>query len=227
MFIAAMAAVTGSFERGVVEAARLLSVNGEVLPSTLHDVRLVADLSLPYLQRDVRVEGESRIPKHPGQVRRIWLEPNTPPAFPPTIQAILAAEMIVVGPGSLYTSLLPNLLVPHVAEAIRASRAFKVFVCNVATQSGETDDYTCYDHVRTVDEHVGSGLFDLVVVNTNWEGVLPPGVQWVQADERVEGMYPVYGADFTNSDQPSRHDPKKLAQALIDLLQERTGPLVE
>ena len=101
----------------------MLSVSGRVLPSTLHDVKLVADMELPNSLNQVRVQGESRIPQMAGRVRRVWLEPNDAPAFPPTLKAVLNAEMIVVGPGSLYTSLLPNLLVQDLLGAITASRA--------------------------------------------------------------------------------------------------------
>ena len=139
LFITALSEITGSFEQAIAESGKALSVNGRVLPSTLRAVRLVADMRLPQLANEIRVEGESRIPEMAGSVRRVWLEPNNPPAFPPVLQAILKSELIVIGPGSLYTSLLPNLLVPELLAAIRASRAVKVYVCNVATQPGETD----------------------------------------------------------------------------------------
>jgi uncharacterized cofD-like protein len=125
-------------------------VSGRVLPSTLHDVRLVADVMLPYLVSEIRVEGESHIPESTGSVRRVWLEPNSPPAFPDAVQAILSADLIVIGPGSLYTSLLPNLLVPDITAAIRSSRALKIYVCNVATQPGETEHFTCGDHLMAI-----------------------------------------------------------------------------
>ena len=114
-------------------------------------MKLVADMEMPQFVNQVRVEGESRIPAMAGRVRRVWLEPNDAPAFPPVIKAILNADVIVVGPGSLYTSLLPNLLVHDLLGAIQASRALKIYVCNIATQSGETDSYTCYDHVRALE----------------------------------------------------------------------------
>src|SRR5215203_3475334 len=123
LFITALADITGSFEGAVAESGKVLSVNGRVLPSTLHNVKLVADMQLPNVPIQVRVQGESRIPKMAGRVRRIWLEPNDAPAFPPVIKAILSADMVVVGPGSLYTSLLPNLLVRDLLGAVHASRA--------------------------------------------------------------------------------------------------------
>jgi uncharacterized cofD-like protein len=227
LFITALAEITGSFEEAIVESGRVLSVSGRVLPSTLHDVRLLADVMLPYLVSEIRVEGESRIPESTGKVRRVWLEPNTPPAFPEAVQAILKADLIVIGPGSLYTSILPNLLVPDISAAIRSSRALKLLICNVATQLGETEGYSCGDHIRAIEEHVGSGLFDMVVSNWLFEGNLPEGVQWVFVEDDLEADYPIYRADLIDYVQPWRHEAKKLSQVVVDLLEERTGPLVE
>lgn len=227
LFISALTEITGSFEEAVVESGRVLGVQGQVLPSTLHDVKLVADMRLPNMEREVRVEGESHIPKMPGRVRRVWLEPNSPPGFPQSIRAILNADMIVIGPGSLYTSILPNLLVPDVSEAIRSSRAFKVFVCNLATQPGETDDYDCEDHIIALEEHVGRGIFDLVVANQHWQPQLPDTVQWVEIKKGAEDRYPIYQSNLVDHDYPWRHNSLKLAQILLELLQERTGPLIE
>jgi uncharacterized cofD-like protein len=193
----------------------------------LHEVRLVADLVLPHTVNEVRVAGESKIPEMSGRVRRVWLEPNNPPAFPPVLQAILNAELIVIGPGSLYTSLLPNLLVPDLLAAIRASRAIKVYVCNIATQAGETDLYSCYDHVRALEEHVGEDLFDVILCNEKNEGDLGPNSQWVSVDERDTRDKRYYCADLTEIEHPGRHDSTKLAHVLMDLFYERTGPLRE
>src|SRR5687767_656119 len=132
LLITALAEITGSFESAVAESGKVLSVSGRVLPSTLHDVKLVADMQLPNVPIQVRVQGESRIPKMAGRVRRIWLEPNNAPAYPPVIKALLNADLIIVGPGSLYTSLLPNLLVQDLLGAMQASRAAKVYICNIA-----------------------------------------------------------------------------------------------
>ena len=227
LFIYALSEIMGSFEEAVAESGNVLAVHGQVLPATLHDVRLVADVALPFSVSEVRVEGESRIPEFPGRVNRIWLEPNTPPAYPQVIQAILGADLIVAGPGSLFTSVLPNLLVPDIAAAIRASRGLKIFVCNLATQPGETDGFSCGDHLRTIIDHVGEGLFDIIVVNSNQEGNLPEGYDWVRVEEDLENQYPLYQANIVDSDHLTRHDGEKLSKVLMDLLQERTGPLVE
>jgi uncharacterized cofD-like protein len=227
LFISALAEITGSFEEAVAESGRVLAVQGQVLPSTLHDVRLTADVLLPHAVHEVRVEGESQIPQSAGRVRRVWLEPNNPPAFPLAIQAILAADLIVVGPGSLYTSLLPNLLVPDLSEAIRSSRAFKVFICNVATEAGETDHYSCGDHLRALEDHIGGNMFDVVIANSNCVGKLPENIEWVIPEKELDEEYAVYRADLTDTLHPWRHDSQKIAHAVIELFQERTGPLVE
>jgi uncharacterized cofD-like protein len=227
LFITALAEITGSFEAAVAESGHVLAVRGRVLPSTIHDVQLSADVRLPYAVSEVRVQGESQIPKSNGKVRHVWLEPNNPPAFPQAIQAILAAELIVIGPGSLYTSLLPNLLVPDIAEAIRASRALKLYVCNVATERGETNGYSVGDHIHAIEEHVLAGLFDIAVANSNDREKLPTGVDWVTVDQGLDEAYRVYQADLVDTLYPWRHDSNKLARVIMDLFQERTGPLVE
>jgi uncharacterized cofD-like protein len=224
LFITALSEITGSFEEAIAESGRVLSVSGRVLPATLNNVRLVADVRLPHLINEVRVEGESNIPAIAGRVKRVWLEPNNPPAFPPVLQALLNADMIVVGPGSLYTSLLPNLLVPDLMTAIRISRALKIYVCNITTQSGETDLFSCNDHVRALEEHVGGALFDIVLCNNNFAGNIS-GSQWVSIDDKTLSDKRVYFADLLNHEHPWRHNATKLSQVLIDLFLERTGPL--
>ena len=226
LLITALADITGSFEEAVAESGRVLAVQGQVLPATLHDVRLVADIQQPEGAADLRVEGESQIPKSPGQVQRVWLEPNNPLAYPPTVQAILSADLILLGPGSLYTSILPNLLVPDLADALKASRAIKFYISNVATQPGETDGYSCGDHIHTIEKHLGSRIFDLVVCNNNFETDLPTGIDWVKIEKDLDEEYPIYKTDLLDESNPWRHDSSKLAQVIIDLFNERTGPLV-
>ena len=206
LFITALTDITGSFEEAIAESGRALSVSGRVLPSTLHDVRLVADVRLPHVINEVRVQGESKIPEMAGRVRRVWLEPNNPPAFPPVLQAILNAELIVIGQGSLYTSLLPNLLVPDLLATIRASQAVKAYVCNIATQIGETDLYTCYDHVRALEEHADGQFFDIIICNENCEGDLDLTSQWVRADEKSHARF----APLLR--RPDRHQSSRAAR---------------
>jgi uncharacterized cofD-like protein len=226
LFITALAEITGSFEGAIAESGKVLSVSGRVLPSTLHNVKLIADMQIPNSLNQVRVEGESRIPKMAGKVNRVWLEPNDAAAYPPVIKAILNADMIVVGPGSLYTSLLPNLLVQDLLGAILASRAVKVYVSNIATQTGETDHLlSCYDHIRVLEEHLGGRLFDVVLCNDDHGGKLSADSQWVRADERTMEDVRVRCGDLVDDQHPWRHDSNKLAASLIEILDEYTGPL--
>jgi uncharacterized cofD-like protein len=227
LFITALSEITGSFEEAVAESGRVLAVHGRVLPSSLKDVRLVADIVPPHTSQEVRVEGESRIPKLGGHIRRVWLEPNNPPAFPQVVQSLLGADIILVGPGSLFTSILPNLLVPDITAAIRASQAFKVYICNVATQPGETEDFDCADHVKALSEHVGIGLFDLVLHNNCYQGELLENMHWVKGSEEMNIGYPFYMTDLISDDEPWHHDAEKLALVIMDLYRARTGPLAE
>ena len=226
LFITALAEITGSFEEAISESGRVLAVNGRVLPATLHDVRLVADVVLAHSGSEVRVIGESKIPDFHGQINRVWLEPNNPPAYPQVIQALLSADLIVIGPGSLFTSILPNLLVPDITAAVNASRALKIYVCNIATQQGETDGYSCHDHARVLINHVGGRIFDIMLANTKTEGSLPENAEWVLS-QQAETEYGVYLADMVDDNYPWRHDSAKLARILLDLFEEKTGPLVE
>lgn len=225
LFIAALSGVVGSFEEGVLEAGRVLGIQGQVVPSTASHIQLVADKSLSSNGGAVRVEGESKIPEVPGRIRQVYLEPNDPQAYPPAIRAILAADMIVLGPGSLFTSIIPNLLVPDIVKAIKASKAFKVFVCNIATQPGETDRLDCCEHLQALETHIGSVLVDTLIVNDHTDIVLPEGFSAVDPALDKSCPVPVYTEDLVDRENPTRHDADLLADVLIALLEERTGPL--
>jgi uncharacterized cofD-like protein len=224
LFITAMAEVTGSFERAILESGQVLAVQGRVLPSTLRDVTLMADLQAESVRLS-RVTGESSITKADGAITRVYLEPDDAPAYPGAVRALLDADLIVAGPGSLYTSVLPNLLVPDVARAVRASQATKVYVCNVATQRGETDGYSTGDHVRALEAHVGAGLFPLVLANDNLvvDFDAPSGVELVPLDFPPRAEYQVLATDLVDPVHPWRHDSDKLARALLQTLSEMKG----
>ncbi len=224
LFITAMAEVTGSFERAILESSRVLAVQGRVIPSTLQSVTLLGDLREGAANVN-RVAGESRITQAPGIIERVYLEPDDAPAYPEAVRAILEAELIVLGPGSLYTSLLPNLLVREITQAVAASRALRVYVCNVATQRGETDGYTVGDHVAALERHVGPGLFPIVLANDNFDhaGSLPEGVELVRLDGSPGATYTLYTADLVDPARPWRHDSEKLAKALMWLLDRGQG----
>lgn len=224
LLITALSDITGSFEQAVAESGRVLAVRGRVLPSTLHDVKLVADLHQVETNREVRVKGESNIPTTPGRVQRVWLDPNNPQAYPPAIQAILNAELIIIGPGSLFTSILPNLLVPDIVDAIKASRAYKFYICNVATQPGETDEFSCMDHIRTIEKHAAGRIFHLVLCNNKEVDFVQEGSKQVLPTARLEEEYAAYSTNLIDEEHPWRHDAIKLARSVMDLYYERTGP---
>lgn len=222
LFITAMTQVAGSFERAVAESSRVLAVRGKVLPSSLENIVVGAEMT------DGRVvHGESQIVKEHGKIKRIFLDPAHPPAYDPAIVAILSADLIVLGPGSLYTSVLPNLLVQGITHAIRCASATKVYVCNVATQRGETDDFGVVDHLRALHDHVGEPIVDYMLVNSN----LGPAAtkikpEWAVQAVSPDGLEDLAGAvnvvlrDVVDPAWPLRHDPEKLALALINLARE-------
>jgi len=225
LFISALSEITGSFEDAIAESGRVLAVHGRVLPSSLQDVHLMAEVVQPDRQHEVRVEGESHIGEEKGLIKRVWLQPEKPAAYPKVIRALLSADLILIGPGSLYTSILPNLLVPDIAAAIRTSQAVKVYVCNVATQVGETDGFSCDDHVRAIEDHGGSGMIDMIVQNNNFNGKLLPDLQWVTISKEADIHFPVYEANLIDETEPWHHDSEKLATILMHLYRARTGPL--
>jgi uncharacterized cofD-like protein len=159
LFLTVMSEVTGDLERAIAASSSVLAVRGQVLPSTLSDMRLWAELT-----DGRRIEGESNITEANGKIRRIGCTPANPPALPKALQAIEEADFIIIGPGSLYTSIVPNLLVPEITEAITRSQVPRVYVCNIMTQPGETDGFTVSEHIRTIDEVCGGQLFDIVLV---------------------------------------------------------------
>ena len=224
LFLTALAGITGDMDRAVAETARVLAIEGRVLPATLHNVTLAAEVRLPGEAQLRRVVGESRIPEAGGQIERVYLQPDSARAYPEAIRAILSAELIVIGPGSLFTSILPNLLVNGITEAIRASSAYCVYVCNVATQPGETDGFTVADHVLALEKHIGRGVLDAVLANNSYPsknaGERTHYVQSAPADHPITKRYAVHLTDLTDPQRPWRHDPTKLARALLRLYQE-------
>jgi uncharacterized cofD-like protein len=212
LFIMAMADVTGNFEQALRESGKVLAVKGTILPSTLQDVTLVASIN------GGMVAGESKIPMQNAPINHVFLKPDGAQINPEAAQAILSAELIIVGPGSLYTSIMPNLLVEGMVEAIKASPALKVYICNLAAQSGETDGYGVDDYLRVIQEHVGSNLFDFVLVNSNVAHTPTGGQSQVifkTADSNKHPEVRFIAADVVNTKLPSHHDPDKLARTIM------------
>ncbi len=214
LFIVAMQRITGSFESALRESSRVLNVAGRILPATLQDVTLSAEL----VNAEV-VHGESAVPHGGAAIHRVFLQPEAPAAYPEAVQAILDADLLIIGPGSLYTSVLPNLLVPGLTEAIRQTGALRVYVVNVASQPGETDGYVLSDYLAALERHIGRLPVDKVLVNHHLVP-LPPewGVTQVGPDEAAarHGV-PVVAADLLNLARPTRHDPARLAAQLVAL----------
>jgi uncharacterized cofD-like protein len=221
LFIAAMAAVTGNFERAILESSRVLNIRGQIVPSTLENVILWADLGDEgeEVQSSERVKGESSISKAGRPIERVFLEPDGVPGYPGAIKAILEADLITAGPGSLFTSVLPNLLVPGIVSALRASPATKVYISNIATEQGETDHFTLDDHLRALEDHVGKGLFQYVLANNKLAGQLPPHmkVEQVPPDTELGDSYTLVKRNLVDLENPWQHDPQRLAEALMDL----------
>jgi uncharacterized cofD-like protein len=211
LFIMAMADITGNFEQALRESGRVLAVRGDILPSTLQDVTLVASIN------GSNVEGESQIPKHNAPISRVFLKPDHTTVNPEAALAIMNAELIIIGPGSLYTSILPNLLVEGMVDAIKASPAIKVFICNVASQHGETDDFNVSDYLKVMESHVGGNIFDFVIANSNLSHEPTGGQTKVIFDPAAAAHRHVHFilADVVNNRIPSHHDPQKLARVIM------------
>lgn len=224
LFLAAMSGIAGDFDRAIKESSRVLAIKGRVLPSTLANVSLEATLA-----DGNRVIGETSISSSKAPITNIRLVPPHCEPLPEAVEAILAADVIILGPGSLYTSIMPNLLVPGIADAIERSRGKKFYVCNIMTQPGETDGMSASDHIRVLLESTGGKLFDYALIN-----VQPPhrllkmyeleGAHQVAADvEKVAalGPSPVTGK-FVSETQQVRHDARRLAQTVLKLAVEDT-----
>ncbi len=220
LLIAAMTQITGDFEQAVKEISKVLAIRGRVLPSTLSHVNLRAEM-----EDGSCIEGETAIVAHPARIRRMHLKPPDPPAPPEVIEAIRQADVIVLGPGSLFTSVIPNLLVPAITDALCATDAIRIYVCNVMTQPGETEGFTASDHVRAIEAHTGKRVFDYVLVNTRMpspemlERYRAGGQDVVIPDvDRIRAMgYKVVTGDFISESDFVRHDPVRLAEAILRL----------
>lgn len=228
LLIAALADITvegsdqghNSLTVALVETQRILNIKGRVLPSTLTDVVITAEIKLANSERLIKVKGESKIEEIDGHVNAVTLAPEHIPAYAPSVRAILDADLIVIGPGSLYTSILPNLLVPEIVAALRATDAYKIYVCNVATQPVETSGYDVADHVIAMEKHVGRGTFHAVIANNIYPQLNAGITQYVPPAPKhseIYQRYEVYYTDLTDESRPWRHDSSKLARAITHL----------
>ena len=229
LFLAAMNGISGSFDEAVHRMGDVLAITGRVLPVTNQDVRLEAEF-----HDGSRILGESKIfyakKINNSRIRKVRLVPERPAALPESVRAIREADIVVIGPGSLYTSIIPNLLVDGIVDAIRRSRALKVYVCNVMTQDGETEGYTVSDHIRALFKHSCPGLFDLCLTNSS---PIPPAVVQRYAQEGAEPIFcdresvEALGVEIVSRPVSTvenglvRHNPGHLAWELVQLHNQR------
>lgn len=210
LFIAAMTNITGGFDQALIESSKVLSVNGNILPSTLSPIELIADLADGGI-----VRGESKIGETDGDIKRLSIEPAQVEAYPKSIDALYDAELIVLGPGSLYTSVLPSLLVPEINEAISKSSAYKIYVCNVAIQPGETSGYGINEHVNALLNHTREGFVDCIIGNDLVTLEEESSVSNVPVGPtNVKGINVIYG-NIMDVENKYRHESNSLADLII------------
>lgn len=221
LFLAALSEITGDFAEAVKLSSEILASKGHIYPATLADVRLAAELADGSV-----VRGETQIGRVGQNIKRLYLEPENCHPLPEALTAISEADLITVGPGSLYTSLLPPLLVHGVPEAIANSPAIKIFVCNLMTQPGETDGLSARRHLEIVREYAPELNFDCIIVNNqpiselqsslyDVEGAEQIGVRGSISAETIEGAKIVYG-NLLDAGEKVRHDPAKLARTVLE-----------
>lgn len=233
LFIAALANIVAeehgqrnSLAEALIEVERVLNIRGRVLPATLDDVTLVAQVKLN-AGGTIRIRGEAQIGDVEGKIDGIEISPPTAEAYPESVRAIQEADLIVIGPGSLYTSILPNLMVKGIADALRATPAYKIYVCNVATQPVETPAYTVAEHVMALEQHIGRGVFQAVLANDAYPlqnaGEKTYYVSPAPAHHEILQRYEVRYTGLVDSERPWRHDPFKLATAIMALAYPKQG----
>ncbi|MDR1400772.1 MAG: YvcK family protein [Endomicrobium sp.] len=216
LFLTAMSSILGSFDGAIANCGEVLAIRGRVLPVTLSSIVLEAEL-----ESGKKVKGESKISEVGEKIKHIGLSPIGPPATPDVIDVLKKADIIILGPGSLYTSIIVNLLVDGVVDAMKLSKAYKIYVCNIMTQPGETKNYKLSDHVVAIEENSYNGILDCVIAN---EGAVP---------ENLVKRYEKYGARQVENDKIcirvvkgslfsdeiyARHDPDKLAKVLVKII---------
>lgn len=216
LFIAAMSEITGSFAKSILEVSKILNIKGKVLPSTLKSVVLGAEF-----EDGTKILGQTRIVNYPGSIKNIFLSPKKPAAYEGVIKACQEAEIIILGPGSLFSSIIPNLLVEGVAEAIRNSTAKKVYICNIMTQPGETDGFTVSDHISNIEKYLDSNI-DYLLLNS---AKIPEKLIKKHAAknsfevaldaEKIKSQIKIIRKDILSGKEFVRHEPAKTAKAIL------------
>src|SRR5262249_39524719 len=220
LFLAALTSLTGDFGEAVRLSSEILATRGHIFPATTANIELEA-----LMQDGTRVRGETKITASKGRIEELFLVPAEPDPLPQTLDSIANADLITIGPGSLFTSLIPNLLVRGIAEAIRDSPAIKVFVCNLMTQANESLGRSAADHIRALNEHADCQLFDYALINrapaspdVKAKYALEGASQIVADLEAIEasGVCPVLG-DYLYEDNVARHNTDQLAADILQL----------
>ena len=226
LILAAMTSITGDFMYAIQEMSKVLNVHGNVLPAANQSVVLHAEL-----EDGTIISGESKIPFSGKRIKRVFLTPDTIQPLPETIQAIRNADLIIIGPGSLYTSILPNLLVPQIGQEVCEAKAKKVYICNIMTQAGETHDFTASDHVNAIYDHMGKPFMNTILVNRE---EIPDDIQARYIKEEAKpvhfdvnslyelGLDVIYGEIVSLDEGVIRHDTQEVAKILYSFLKNET-----
>lgn len=236
LFLAALSHVTGDFLEAIRVSSEVLKIRGRILPSTVEDVSLVAEL-----EDGTIVKGETKITKSRSRIRKLRLSRDRCRPLPETLEAISHADIVTIGPGSLYTSIIPNLLVDDLVEAIKGSRATKVYICNIMTQAGETEGFSLEDHLRVLASHSEGLDLDCVIANSGLISeelrvrYLAEGSVQVAFDasgrasenEQLPALSRIVASDLLHESGVVRHDPNKLANAVLEIYRSSKLELIE
>lgn len=219
LFLTALCSITGNMVRAVQESAKVLNIRGRVLPSTLDDMKLAAEM-----EDGTIIEGESNIPESGKKIKKLFTQPSSCKPLPEVIDAISDADLIILGPGSLYTSVIPNLLIKDISEAISKSCAKKIYVCNIMTQPGETTGYSASEHIQAILDHAGyPNMIEAVLVNNSLPEDLSPDYEKSDSYPVVIDTEAIKAKDIDvvttrlyeeNEQKYVRHSPPRLARAI-------------
>ncbi|MBM7585995.1 putative cofD-like protein [Bacillus pakistanensis] len=230
LIIAALTSITGDFVHAIQEMSRVLNVNGKVLPAANQSVILNAEM-----EDGTIVSGESKIPFSGKKIKEVFLTPKTVEPVQETINAIRNADLIIIGPGSLYTSILPNLLVPQIGNEVRMAKAQKVYICNIMTQAGETLDFTASDHVRALNQHMERPFINTILVNNEQ---VPEEIQIRYQEEKAKpvifdiekltamGLNVLFDEIISYENGYIRHDTERVAEIIYSLLEKEDQNIV-
>ena len=217
LFITAMTEITGSFAKGILEASHVLAIKGKVLPSTLENVVLGAKFT-----DGTQVLGQTKIVAYSNPIEKVFLVPDNPPAYTGVLKTFKEADIIILGPGSLFSSIIPNLLVKGVAQSIKKSKARKIYICNIMTQPGETDNFTVADHLFAVEKYLGCNVDYLIInsgkisVNLIKKHVRKNSFVVVDDSNKLIDKNRIIREDIVSNKDHVRHDPEKISRVIFE-----------